>query len=166
METRRDGRTDVSLGVQVEGRTFHRQHSDGSPGRGDDDDHEAREPNSSGRKYRDKNEVNKAKIEKAPQQYDAKHFIQDPMQLSSGSKQTVWPSGGTITATIDSTETAVENKVAEVESISSETKRSNTRDMNSVATALTTGIDAAVPQVSHGTPAAATAAAAPNNIRG
>ena len=38
-----------SRGETVEGRTFHRQHSDGSPRTGDDDDHEAREPRNPGR---------------------------------------------------------------------------------------------------------------------
>ena len=164
------------LESKLDGRTFHRQHSDGSPGTGNDDYHEAREHHSPGRqKYRDKDEVNKAKIEKAAQQWNAKQFveescsqsrsIQDPMQLSSGSKQMYGHQEETITANIDSTEAAIENKAAEVESISSESKRSNTRDMNSVATALTTGIDAAVPQVAHGALAAATAAV-PDNFRG
>ena len=50
----------------------HRQHSDGSAGTADDDDHEADDFHSPGRqKYRDKYEVNEAKIEEA-QQYDAK----------------------------------------------------------------------------------------------
>ena len=39
-EIRRDGRADV---VQVEERTFHNQHGDGSQGTRDDADHEARE---------------------------------------------------------------------------------------------------------------------------
>ena len=57
-----------------------------------------------GEKYQDKDEVNKAKIEGAPQQYIAKHFIEEscsqsrsihePMELSSRCTQVVWPSGG------------------------------------------------------------------------
>ena len=49
-------------------------------------------------------EVNKAKIETAPQQHNAKHLteescsqsrsILEPMQVSSRGKQMVWPSGG------------------------------------------------------------------------
>ena len=48
-------------------------------------------------KYRDKDEVNKAKIEKAPLQYDAKHLqsrgSKNRCSLSKKSKQMVWPSG-------------------------------------------------------------------------
>ena len=62
-----------------------------------DDDHEKREPHSPGRqKYRDKDDVNKAKIEIAPQQSNAKHLtlascsqsrrVQESMQLSSRGK--------------------------------------------------------------------------------
>ena len=80
-------------------------------------------------KYRDKDEVNKAKIEKTQQQYDAKHFTeeccsqdrstQEPLQLCSNGNQ--------ITANIDSTEAVIENKATEVESISSESSRSSLR---------------------------------------
>ena len=92
----------TSVGVRVEGQTFHHQHGDGNPGTGGDADHEVRELHSPGRqKYRDKDKVNKAKIEGTPQQCNTKHFtgescsqsrsIKEPMQLSSRGKQMAWP---------------------------------------------------------------------------
>ena len=119
---RRDGRTDASWGL------FHQQHGDGNQGTGRDADHQARELSQSRKteKHRDKDEVKKAKIERARQHYNAKHFIeescsqsrsvQEPMQLSSRCKQMVWPSGGSNYRELDSRKAAIENKAAEVES--------------------------------------------------
>ena len=73
--------------------------------------------------YRDKDQVNKAKIENAPQQYSAKHLtedgcsqsriIQEIMQISSRASRWYGHQEETVTANI-------ENKTAKVESISSD----------------------------------------------
>ena len=105
--------------------------------------------------------MNKAKIEKAPQPYIAKHITEKVAASPEASKnQCSCPAGAsrwyghqeeTIAANI-------ENETAEVESISSDMasergqpvqmaqflqKEIDTQDMNIVAAALTTGIDAA-----------------------
>ena len=82
----------------------------------ENDEDEAKKPATSGKQkrssrdkemmmimYQDKDEVNKAKIEKALQQYNAKHLtearcsqsrsIQESMQMSSRGKQMIRPSG-------------------------------------------------------------------------
>ena len=108
--------------------------------------------------------MNKAKIEKAPQPYIAKHITVKAAASPEASKNRCsCPAGAsiwyghqeeTITANIG-------NETAEVESISSDMaserrqpvqmaqfwqKEIGTQNMNSVVAALTTGIDAAVSQ--------------------
>ena len=112
----------------------------------------------------DKDKVNKAKIEKAPQPYIAKHITKKTAaspeasknRCSCPAKASTWygHQEETITANI-------ENETAEVESISSDMapqrrqpvqmaqfsqKETDTQYMNIVVAALTTGIDAAVSQ--------------------
>ena len=112
--------------------------------------------------------MNKAKIERAPQQYDAKHLteesccqprsIQEPMQLSSRGKQMVWPSGGDNDREHREQDSRGREHQLGIETFQFEIsilpkhiakncrKEIDTRNMNSVVSALTTGIDAAVSQ--------------------
>ena len=114
-------------------------------------------------------------IDKAPQQYDAKHLteescsqsrsIQELLQLSSRSKQTEWPYGGNYyrehrfnrSCHREQGSRGREHQLA-VEPFQFEisilprilpriAEGNRTRNMNSVVTALTTRIDAAVSQV-------------------
>ena len=133
VETRRDGRTDAIFGVQIEGRTFHREHSDGSPRTGDDDDHEAREPHSPGRQSSTETRTKGTRRKSRKLHSSA---------MRNNSQRKLQPVPKHPTANICSTEAAIENKAAEVESISSESKRSSVRSLVLLPFALPTSDNA------------------------